>query len=131
MVFFVYSLIYVLLFFIAQLPEDYKIEVDVEAICAAISFLDERGQRIRVPDWVLGPGRRNSRSLESQTELRMRVASDWVKHIQRYSSVIPVLQVHGALNTDVGITSASDLFTKNSSAALKCKFYNAILLLFY
>lgn len=120
MAFFVYSLIYVLIFFLSQLPDDYRIEVDVERICAAITFLNEKGQREAVPDWVLGPGRRTNGILKDQSDLRIRVAKRWQEHVCRYSSVLPVLQVHGALNTDSGITSPSDLFTKNASATLKC-----------
>jgi hypothetical protein len=56
MAYFIYSIIYVMLFFLAQLPSDYRIEVDVEAVCHSITFEDEVGDRIPIPDWILGPG---------------------------------------------------------------------------
>ena len=120
MAFFVYSLIYVLLFFLAQLPSDYRIEVNVEAICASITFVDEEGVRIPVPDWVLGPGKRRHKSLDDQTSVRLAAAQNWARHQDHYGSVIPVVRVHGALNKESGITAPSDLFTKNTSAAMKC-----------
>jgi hypothetical protein len=121
MAYFIYSIIYVMLFFLTQLPLDYRIEVDVEAICRSITFEDEAGDRIPIPDWILGPGKRTNCSVEDQNALRLAAAKNWIKHQEHYSSVLPVVHVHGALNRDSGITAPSDLFLKNSSAAMKCE----------
>jgi len=120
MVYLVYSLVFLFLFFLAQIPEDYHIEVNIDRICEAITFLDEDGSRIPVPEWVLGPGRRTSQTVEEQTQFRKKVATNWATYLWRQRSVLPVVQVEGALNTEAGFTDAEE-FMKNSSAALKCK----------
>jgi hypothetical protein len=103
MAYFIYSIIYVMLFFLAQLPSDYRIEVDVEAVCCSITFEDKGGDRIPIPDWILGPGKRTNCSVEDQNALRLATAKNWIKHQERDSSVLPVVHVHGALNRDSGI----------------------------
>lgn len=120
MVYFVYSLIFLFLFFLAQMPQDYRIEVNIDRICEAITFLNEDGSRVSVPEWVLGPGRRTSQTVEEQTQFRMKVATNWAAYLRRQRSVLPVVQVEGALNLETGFTGAKE-FMKNSSAALKCK----------
>lgn len=120
MIYFVYSLVFLLLFFLAQMPEEYRIEVNIDRICEAITFLGENGSRVPIPEWVLGPGRRTSQTVKDQVEFRKKVATNWAAYLRRQRSVLPVVQVEDALNLVTGFTDARE-FMKNSSAALKCK----------
>lgn len=102
-----------------QLPKDYRVEVDVELICRVVTFRDEDGNCIQVPDWVLGPGTRTGHSIEQQSTERGQVAENIKKHRECYGSVIPVLHVDGVLNLEAALTDV-ECFMKNMSAALKC-----------
>jgi hypothetical protein len=127
----VYTLIQLLLFFLAQLPAAYKVEVNTDMIVSAISFVDERGRRNVVPDWVLGPGTRKAHNAKDQSDAhaagysnwknaRQEAANHWKAYSEKQGSVIPILQVEGAHNPQADITDGAT-FLKNNSAALKGK----------
>jgi hypothetical protein len=127
--FVIYTLVYLFLFFIAQLPDAYKVQVDVDLIVSAVSFVDEDGQRRTVPEWVLGPGMRKAHHATDQSDAHAAGYSDWknarkeaADHWRAYSakqgSVIPILQVEGAHNPQADVTDGST-FLKSHSAAMK------------
>jgi len=138
MMYIVYSLIFLLLFFLAQLPNDYQVEVDTDLIVQAITFVDEDGHRIFVPEWVLGPGKRKAHSAENNEEAkahgysswgsaRAEAAQKWNAHYERYSSALPVVQVDGALkamNDNHEAITDGEGFMRNYSAGFRGAYKN-------
>ncbi len=66
------TLFTVVLFFLVQLPEEYRVQVDRDAFMAAFSFVDEDGHRRPVSPWPLGPsGSNNDRRMALAESKRM------------------------------------------------------------
>jgi hypothetical protein len=116
--YFIYSMICFFLFFLVQLPPEYAVEVDVERICQAITFKDDDGERKELPGWILGPGRRTALGSQEQALIRAEVGKRWAEHLRKQRSVLPVVQVKGALDMEKGVTTV-DEFLEIESAGLK------------
>lgn len=127
MTYIVYSLIYLLLFFLAQLPADYKIEVNTDLICEAVTFVDEDGNRRPVPEWVFGPGRRTHQTADQQEVVRKQMVNEWKSHYQRQSSILPVVQVEEARKGEWehGIIDAQQFLISSGALKGRCWFFSA------
>jgi hypothetical protein len=66
------TLFTIVLFFIAQLPQEYGVRVDKDAFMAAFSFTGEDGHRRAASPWPLGPSGSNddrTKALEESKEM--------------------------------------------------------------
>ena len=152
MMYIVYSLIFIILFFLAQLPDEYGVEMDIDLIVQAITYVDADGNRVTVPEWVLGPGKRKVHATRNNADAhkhgysswkttQQEAADNWDAHYNRYASVLPVVQVKGALQTLNNmhelITNSDDFLRnhaggfqgekKSGQCLLKCKIHRLYL----
>jgi len=75
------TLFTIVLFFLAQLPEEYHVRVDRTAFMAAFSFVGEDGHRRPVSPWPLGPDESN--------DARSVVLAESKRMVEKHGKTIP------------------------------------------
>lgn len=88
------TLFTIILFFLAQLPNEYRVKVDRDAFMAAFSFVGEDGHRRPVSPWPLGPSGSN--------DARRIALSESKRMVEKLGRTIPsVVLAHQKMSREI------------------------------